>query len=75
MSKKEKLEDYEVFYVEIPPAEYMDDIEIQDEHDNTSYEQVRGLSDHQVSQIADDSLDATNKQKSDKADDHMSDPG
>jgi hypothetical protein len=75
MSKKEKLEDYEIFYAEIPSAEYMDDIEIQDEHDSPSYDQVRGLSDHQVSQIARDSMDAAEQEKADKNDDETKDQG
>lgn len=35
----ENLEDYEVFYLEIPKADYMDDIEIQDEYDKPDQEQ------------------------------------
>jgi hypothetical protein len=58
MRKKDSLEDYDVFYVELPHADYMDDIEIVDEYDNHAYDQVQGLSDEQVSEIARDSLDA-----------------
>jgi hypothetical protein len=36
----ENLESYEVFYLEIPKAEYMDDIEIQDEYDKPEQEQL-----------------------------------
>jgi hypothetical protein len=34
----ENLDSYEVFYLEIPKADYMDDIEIQDEYDNPDQE-------------------------------------
>jgi hypothetical protein len=61
MRKKDSLEDYDVFYVELPQADYMDDIEIVDEYDNHAYDQVQGLSDEQVSEIARDSLDAAKK--------------
>jgi hypothetical protein len=56
--KKENLEDYELFYMELPQADYLDDIEIQDEYDTNNYDEIQGLSDQQVSQIAQDSLDA-----------------
>ena len=36
----ENLESYEVFYLEIPKADYMDDIEIQDEYDKPEQEQL-----------------------------------
>ena len=61
MRKREKLEDYEVFYMELPHADYLDDIEIQDEYDNPNYDQLQGLSDTQVSEIAKDSLAAAEK--------------
>lgn len=56
--KKENLDDYEIFYMELPQADYMDDIEIQDEHDPTNYDEIQGLSDEQVSEIARDSINA-----------------
>ena len=55
--KKENLEDYEVFYMELPQADYLRDIEIQDEYDETNTDARQGLSDEQVSEIARDSLD------------------
>ena len=58
MRRRERLDDYEVFYMELPHADYMDDIEIQDDHDQQSYDAVQGLSDQQVAEIARDSMDA-----------------
>jgi hypothetical protein len=60
--KKENLEDYELFYMELPHADYLDDIEIQDEYDTNNYDEIQGLSDQQVSEIARDSLNAANDQ-------------
>lgn len=61
--KKENLEDYELFYLELPKSDYLDDIEIQDEYETTSYDEIQGLSDQQVSAIAKDSLDAAGNQE------------
>jgi hypothetical protein len=60
--KKENLEDYELFYLELPKSDYLEDIEIQDEYEITSYDEIQGLSDQQVSAIAKDSLDAVGRQ-------------
>jgi hypothetical protein len=49
----------ETFYLHIPQTDYIDDIEIQDEHENSNYEDIHGLSEEQVSQLANDSLDQT----------------
>lgn len=54
--KTENLDDYELFYVELPQAEYLTDIEIQDEYDQTDYDSLQGLSDQQVRDLAGDSL-------------------
>ena len=54
--KKDNLEEYYDFFLELPPTDYLKDIEIQDEYDNPSDQPIRGLSDEQVSQIAIDSL-------------------
>jgi len=54
--KKSNLEDYYDFYLELPPTDYLKDIEIQDEYDKPSEQSTKGLSDEQVSQIAQDSL-------------------
>ena len=44
------------FFLELPPADYLNDIEIQDEYEKSTESSMRGLSDEQVSQIAIDSL-------------------
>jgi ribosomal protein L6P/L9E len=54
--KKDNLEDYYDFFMELPPTDYLKDIEIQDDYDKPNDFSVRGLSDEQVSQIAIDSL-------------------
>jgi len=76
MRKKERLEDYEVFYMELPHADYMEDIEIQDEYESPNYDKPRGLSDSQVSEIAKDSLAAAQKQNGsqDSSPRHSADP-
>lgn len=52
----ENLDEYQLFYQEVPEPDYLNDIEIQDEHEDLNYEDVHGLSDEQVSQLARDSL-------------------
>jgi hypothetical protein len=64
--KRENLENYELFYMELPQADYLDDIEIQDEYDANNYDEIQGLSDQQVSQIAQDSLDAASVRSTSK---------
>jgi hypothetical protein len=54
--KKEDLDDYELFYMELPQADYLKDIEIQDDYDQQNYDDFQGLSAEQVDQIARDSL-------------------
>ena len=54
--KQDNLDDYELFYLELPQADYYKDIEIQDDYENHDYDELRGLSDEQVSEIARDSL-------------------
>ena len=46
----------EPFYSQLSPIEYLDDIEIQVEHKSESYEDIHGLSEEQVSKLANDSL-------------------
>jgi hypothetical protein len=62
--KQDNLDDYELFYMELPQADYLKDIEIQDDYENHDYDDLRGLSDEQVSEIARDSLDGTNQNQS-----------
>jgi hypothetical protein len=59
-TKKSNFKAYEEFYLELPPTEYLQDIEIQDDYEKTTDYPVRGLSDEQVSQIAADSLHDAN---------------
>ncbi len=54
--KKDNLEEYYDFFLEVLPIDYLSDIEIQDEYDKPNDDPTRGLSDEQVSQIAQDSL-------------------
>lgn len=58
--KENALEAYREFFLELPPTEYLEDIEIQDDYEKTTDYTVRGLSDEQVSQIAQDSLAEAN---------------
>jgi hypothetical protein len=56
--KKSDREAYYEFFLELPPTDYLVDIEIQDDHEKSTDDYaVRGLSDEQVSQIALDSLE------------------
>jgi hypothetical protein len=59
MARKDNLDDYEVFYMELPQADYFEDVEIQDEYEPSNTDKVKGLSNEQVSEIARDSLDGT----------------
>jgi hypothetical protein len=61
----ENLDDYELFYMELPSADYLEDIEIQDEIEKPDYDRVQGLSSEQVSQIARDSLNNSHRNQSD----------
>jgi hypothetical protein len=54
--KSASPEDYYEFFLELPPADYLTDIEIQDEYEKPNDSAFHGLSDEQVSQIALDSL-------------------
>jgi hypothetical protein len=54
--KKENLNSYELFYMELPQTDYLNDIEIQDEYEAPGDQSF--LSDEEVRKIAGDSLDA-----------------
>ena len=54
--KKPNLVDNSDFFLELPPTDYLADIQIQDEYEQPSDTNIYGLSDEQVSQIAVDSL-------------------
>lgn len=60
----DNLEEYEVFYVELPSADYLDDIEIQDEYDVPS-EKVKDGIDDQGSDFTRASLEAAKEQDRD----------
>ncbi len=53
---KNNSEEYHDFFLELPPTDYLTDIEIQDEHEAISDNTPRGLSDEQVSLLAVDLL-------------------
>lgn len=58
--KKDRLDDYEIFYMEIrQTADYLDGMNtgIEDAREPTGYDEVPGLSDDQVSKLASDQLD------------------
>jgi|GEM_PF-5455589 len=61
--KTEKFSDeFEYFYLELPQADYLsdlDDIQIQDEHFEDNSGDAGGLSDEQVSKLAGDALDSS----------------
>lgn len=56
MKKHNFVEEPANFFLELPPADYLTDIEIQDDYETTGDFTIRGLSAEQVSQIAADSL-------------------
>jgi len=61
--KKNFPDKYYNFFLELPPTDYLNDIEIQDEYENQTDEAARGLSEEQVSQIAVDSLSEARRLK------------
>jgi hypothetical protein len=62
------------FYVELPPTDYLKDIEIQDEYEKTTDLSHRGLSEEQVSQIAIDSLKEARVRKTSNSSKHGDKP-
>jgi hypothetical protein len=72
--KKNHPEEYFDFYLELPPTDYLKDIEIQDEYEKQPETHGRGLSDEQVSQLAADSLkDARRSGRKDQNQQHKRD--
>ena len=68
MTKDNNLEDYQLFYTEIPRRTEVDPLndistDILDEHETIDYNEFQGLSDEQVSEIARDSLRDTRVQQ------------
>jgi hypothetical protein len=62
----ENLDSYEVFYLEIPKSDYLDDIEIQDEYDQKDEKQL--TADDESSDYTRASLDAAKDQQPDSED-------
>jgi hypothetical protein len=59
MKSEDLRDEFEYFYLELPQADYLndlDDIPIQDEHIEVNLNDPLCLSDEQVSKLADDSL-------------------
>jgi hypothetical protein len=56
--KNTQIDAYYNFFLELPPTDYLVDIEIQDDIEQPNENTTRGLSAEQVSQIAIDSLNA-----------------
>lgn len=56
--RKPKLDDYELFYMEIPQNDYLNDIDIRTDEDTEppTYNKTPTLSDEQVSELAKDQL-------------------
>lgn len=64
--KKSRLDDYELFYMEIPQADYLNDIDLADEENEApTFNNAPTMSDEQVSALALDQLGATNAAKPD----------
>ena len=63
--KKPKLDDYELFYMEIPQADYLNDFEINvdEEHELPAINKTPTMSDEQVSALAQDQLAGINQAK------------
>lgn len=61
--KKKFSTSYEDFFLQLPPTDNLNDIEIQDEYENQTNEAPLGLSEEQVSLIAIDSLAEANRPK------------
>ena len=60
--KKPKLDDYELFYMEIPQADYLNDIEMNadEDHELPAFNKMPTMSDEQVSALAQDQLASIN---------------
>ncbi|HEY2004159.1 MAG TPA: hypothetical protein VGH44_03515 [Candidatus Saccharimonadia bacterium] len=60
---KRRIPKYDVFFVEIPKTDYLQDIEIQDEYEQDDA-RPRGLNEDQLSEIARDSLEVAKRNHS-----------
>jgi hypothetical protein len=61
MKKSNPDNDFEPFFLELPQADYLNDIDIQDAYDEPCDDQ-KGLSEQQVSEIARDSRQAARRE-------------
>lgn len=59
MKRPEQMEDYELFYLQIPQSDYLTELEPEahEDHDDLTPHPASGLSDEQVTQIARDALE------------------
>jgi hypothetical protein len=57
--KQQLPDDFELFYQELPQSDYLDNIEVDDDVEDSVEETSQGLSEEQVSEIARDSLDVS----------------
>ena len=68
MAKKQRLDDYQLFFMEIPsPEQDLEDIQVIDvnEEEDANTQQVRGLSDEQVSRFVSDTMGQPKAQSQD----------
>lgn len=56
--KKPKLDDYELFYMEIPQTEYLDEIITDENTEPASFNKAPTMSDEQVMALAEDQLNS-----------------
>jgi len=66
--KKPKLDDYELFYMEIPQTDYLNDIELttDEDADPPTYNKTPTMSDQQVIALALDQLNSLGQQEQDE---------
>ena len=65
--RKNDRSNIDLYYMELPQADYLNDIEIQDEHVNSDYNDIHGLSDEQVTKLTHDSLNLSHKRRRGRA--------
>ncbi len=56
--KRPKLDDYELFYMELPQTEYLDEIKTDENSEPATFNKTPNMSDQQVSALAQDQLDS-----------------
>ena len=72
--KKPKLDDYELFYMEIPQTDYLNDIDIHNEEDTepATFNKKPNMSNEQVSALARDQLGLLEHEQNETIDDQDS---